>query len=88
MAANVVVTEKEWRVLGPILARLGEGGILVPPNAAKDFKQSVGKEVPNDVLVEDYDFGGQADVVIDVMHSISGFAADAIIKHLKDNPDE
>lgn len=79
MAANVVVlTDAEWTVVSDVLARLGEGGILVPPDGAKKFKEKHGKDVPDGELIE-YDFGGDSDVWVDVMHEPDGLAADAIV---------
>jgi hypothetical protein len=74
-------------VVGDVLARLEQGGILVPPVVAEDFLRSQGKPVPDGDCIE-YEFGGEPDVVIDVMRSISGFAADAIVKHVKENPEQ
>jgi len=66
MSAYVVTpTPEEWAVLAPLLRKLGEGGVLVPP-AMKARAAEQGLEFPR--WLEDYDFGGDPDVWLDVVY--------------------
>ena len=38
MAANIIVpTKKQWEILSPILAELGEGGVIVAPDVVEEL---------------------------------------------------
>lgn len=69
MAATVVVIRDlaEWEVILNFLGKLEEGGIVVPPAEASQYDASYGAgwETNLDKYV-DYDFGGQAEVLVDV----------------------
>lgn len=72
MGATVVVirSNEEWEIINRVLVELKEGGIIVPPIEAARFDQKYAEdweyELPGD-LQFDYDFGGEADIWIDVL---------------------
>ncbi|MFL6284502.1 MAG: hypothetical protein ACJ74Q_15260 [Pyrinomonadaceae bacterium] len=69
MAANIIYpTAEQWALLGDILDELGEGGIIVPPDtAAHMLSRGVpGERVTETTYLNDYDFGGDADIFLDV----------------------
>ena len=67
MAAYIVrPSEKEWKVVGKILAECGEGAIIIPP-AMQQWLKEQGVKADAGSLV-DYDFGGEADISVDVMN--------------------
>jgi hypothetical protein len=84
MAAYLVcVTESEWDVLKGVLSRCEEGAILVPPGVQEALRQKLNlDELPDGDLI-DYDFGGEADVYLDVLTDVdSGCALNAIRDHV------
>ena len=88
MAANVVVLKaEEVEVVKNVLARLGEGGIIVFPKAAKDFKKEFGKAIPDGETVE-YDWDGDPEVWVDVVRTTDDRAVAAINDHLSGDDDE
>ena len=75
MAAYIVApSRKDWDVISRFLGDCREGAIVVPPHVADRFKEKYGKEVPEGDLVE-YDYGGEAQILIDVMHGLDHFSA-------------
>ncbi len=81
MAAFVIIpTEAQWAVLEEILNQVGEGAIIVPPEVVASLKQQGLDLSPLDLI--DYDFGGEADIFIDVMRDENHFAIEAIKEHL------
>jgi len=88
MAAIVVVpTKEEWEVVNAVLARCAEGGILVSPDAAEKIKKKFKIEIPDGECI-DYDFGGSADVLLDVVFDPDQFAVPFIVKHVKGSQSE
>ncbi len=69
MAANVIYpTPEQWALLGDILDGLGEGGIVVPPETAELMKARgvTQEQLDATTHLSDYDYGGDADVFVDV----------------------
>jgi hypothetical protein len=61
MAAYVVVaTQEQWL----FLRGLGEGAIVVSPDAVKQFREKHGCDLPDWI---EYDFGGDPDIFIDLV---------------------
>jgi len=66
MAANIIVpTKKQWQILSPILAELGEGGVIVAPDVVEELNNEGIKLEGYD---PDYDFGGDSDIWLDVVY--------------------
>ena len=66
MAANIIVpTKKQWEILSPILAELGEGGVIVAPDVVEQLNND-GIELDN--YDERYDYGGEANIWLDVVY--------------------
>jgi len=85
MAANLVmVTEAEAAVVRAVLGRLGEGGILIFPEQAKKFTEDTGLELGEDDDCDciPYDFGGEADVWVDILDTHTDYQGQAIKAHL------
>lgn len=69
MAANVIYpTPEQWALLGEIFGALGEGGIIVPPDAAERMKASgvTQEQLDETTYLGDYNYGGDADVFVDI----------------------
>lgn len=69
MAAYVhYPTPQEWEVITTLLSTLREGGIIVPPETVEELKERGVTQEQLDGLtyLEDYGFGGEADVLVDV----------------------
>jgi hypothetical protein len=82
MAACIVVpTEEQWAVLKPILRALGEGGVIISPKIALTL-ESEGINIP--CYDDNYDFGGDADIWLEVVEDMDHFYID----HLKDDPND
>lgn len=68
MAAYIVrPSEQEWKVVSKILSECGEGAIIIPPSMQQWLKEQ-GITARAGSLV-DYDFGGEADISVDVMNT-------------------
>jgi hypothetical protein len=66
MAANIITpTKEEWEILSPILAELGEGGVIIAPNVVEKLNK---KGIEIDSYDENYDYGGEADIWLDVVY--------------------
>jgi hypothetical protein len=69
MAAVLVFpTESEWVVIEPFLEACKEGALVVTPLQHATFQRLAGG--PIDTYLKNYDFGGQADLSIDVVHDL------------------
>jgi len=85
MAAVVVVpTKEEWEVVNAVLARCAEGGIIVSPNAAKEIEKKFKIKIPDGEVI-DYDFGGSADVLLDIVFDDDQYVVPFIVKHVKES---
>jgi hypothetical protein len=91
MAANVVTIrdEQEWKIIGDFLSELEEGGIVVPPHVAKALDQKLGTDWEHriDCKYMEYDYGGDPDILIDLLHDIElgQMGAEAIIQNFEEN---
>jgi hypothetical protein len=66
MAANIITpTKKQWEILSPILAELDEGGVIVAPGVVEKLNTK-GIEIAS--YDERYDYGGEADIWLDVVY--------------------
>lgn len=84
MAAYVrVLTEEEWKVLESVLDDIGDGGILVPPDAAKEFTKATGFVIEGGEHLE-YDFGGYTDYYIDVLRDSDSCVGEALKSYFAD----
>src|SRR5262245_35032780 len=86
MAAYVVVaTQEQWS----FLRGLGEGAIVVSPDAAKQFREKHGCDLPDWI---EYDFGGDPDRWIDLVDDFEEptnlYAVEAIEAGLEDEADD
>jgi hypothetical protein len=86
MAAYVIVaTQEQWS----FLRGLGEGAVVVSPDAAKQFREKHGCDLPDWI---EYDFGGDPDrwidLVDDFLEPTNRYAAEAIEAGLEDDEEE
>ena len=70
-----VVPDAEYEILQKYL---DEGAVLVRQSVAEEIKEKTGKS-PAGLYLDGYDFGGEADVWIDVVRDKSHMAYDAIV---------
>lgn len=70
-----VVPDAEYEILQKYL---DEGAVLVRQSVADEIKEKTGKS-PAGLYLDGYDFGGEADVWIDVVRDKSHMAYDAIV---------
>ena len=70
-----VVPDAEYEILQKYL---DEGAVLVRQSGADEIKEKTGKS-PAGLYLDGYDFGGEADVWIDVVRDKSHMAYDAIV---------
>jgi hypothetical protein len=76
MSAIVISPSPEqWSVIEPFLQRLGEGAVVVAPHAQAQAAEE-GITVP--AYLERYDYGGDPDVWLDVVHDREHHAWDHI----------
>lgn len=78
MAATIVVIrdEKQWEVVQDLLGQLEQGGIIVPPETVERLDENCpGWEDMIDDKYIDYDFGGEADVLVDIARDQNHAAA-------------
>ena len=79
LSANVhVIPDAEYEVLQKYL---DEGTILVRQSVANEIKEKTGED-PDGLYLDGYDFGGDADVWVDVVRNKDHMAYDAIIKEI------
>ena len=79
MSAYVhVVPDAEYEILQKYL---DEGAVLVRQSVADEIKEKTG-EGPAGLYLDGYDFGGEADVWIDVVRDKNHMAYDAIIREI------
>jgi hypothetical protein len=71
----IVATPQQWS----FLRKLGEGALIVSPDAAKQFREKHGCDLPAWI---DYDFCGESDLMIDLVEEFDApnnrYAAEAI----------
>ena len=70
-----VIPDAEYEILQKYL---DEGAVLVRQSVADEIKEKTGKS-PAGLYLDGYDFGGEADVWIDVVRDKSHMAYDAIV---------
>ena len=88
MGAYIVRVEKEhWPILQRYLNTLQEGGILVAPHIAEQIEADTGESFPDGELLEDYNYGGEADLYIDVVHRMDHWSIPLILKHIEEDED-
>ena len=75
-----VVPEAEYEILQKYL---DEGAVLVRQSVADEIKAKTG-ESPDELYLDGYDFGGEADVWIDVVKNNNHMAYDAIVSEITD----
>jgi len=77
MAAYIIrPNKKEWAGLKKILDEGGEGAIIITP-AMQEWLEAQGVKAATGSLV-DYDFGGEPDLMLDVMGSPQHYALQAL----------
>ena len=78
MAAYIVkMTPEEAKVMADVMGRINQGAILITPEQDTKLK-AAGIDIEDGTLV-DYDFGGEADILLDRLNFCS---VDAILDHL------
>ena len=79
MSAYVhVITDEEYEILQKYL---DEGAVLVRQSVAEEIREKTG-ENPDGLYLDGYDFGGDADVWVDVVRNKDHMAYDAIIREI------
>ena len=79
MSAYVhVIPDEEYEILQKYL---GEGSVLVRQSVADEIREKTGRN-PDGLYLDGYDFGGDADVWVDVVSDKSHMACDAIIEEI------
>ena len=79
MSAYVhVIPDEEYEILQKYL---DEGAVLVRQSVAEEIGEKTG-ENPDGLYLDGYDFGGDADVWVDVVRNKDHMAYDAIIKEI------
>ena len=73
-----VIPDEEYEILQKYL---DEGTVLVRKSVADEIKEKTG-ENPDGLYLDSYDFGGDADVWVDVVRNKDHMAYDAIIKEI------
>jgi len=82
MSAYVhVVPDEDFEILDKYLA---EGAVLIRQSVADEIKNKTGED-PDDLYLDEYDFGGDADVWFDVVSSQHHMAYSAILNELTNN---
>ena len=79
-----VVPDAEYEILQKYL---DEGAVLVRQSVADEVKAKTG-ESPDDLYLDGYDFGGEADIWIDVVRNKNHMAYDAIIREITSTEDD
>jgi len=80
MAAKIVSPDEEiWPVIHDFLTACAEGAIVLAPAARRQLQECVGRD-PCELGIIEYDFGGEPDLMLDVVHDLDGkhFSLDAI----------
>lgn len=80
-----VVPDAEYEILQKYLE--DEGAVLVRQSVADEIKAKTG-ENPDELYLDGYDFGGEADVWVDVVRDKSHMAYDAIVSEITDLNDD
>ena len=66
MSANIITpTKEEWDILSTLLGELGEGGVIVAPDVVEKLNK---KGIEIESYDESYDYGGEADIWLDVAY--------------------
>ena len=79
LSANVhVIPDEEYEILQKYL---DEGTVLVRQSVAEEIREKTG-ENPDGLYLDGYDFGGDADVWVDVVRNKDHMAYDAIIREI------
>ena len=79
MSAYVhVIPDEEYEILQKYL---DEGAVLVRQSVAEEIREKTG-ENPDGLYLDGYDFGGDADVWVDVVRNKDHMAYDAIIREI------
>lgn len=79
-----VIPDAEYEILQKYL---DEGAVLVRKSVADEIKEKTG-ENPDGLYLDGYDFGGDADVWVDVVRNKDHMAYDAIIKEITSTEDD
>jgi len=86
MAAVIVCIEdpEQWKIIQKFLSDCEEGAIVFSPEMVRVFREThgVSPEDCEDGYVE-YDFGGQADVWLDVPTCLNDMSVDAVCKAME-----
>jgi hypothetical protein len=85
MAGLIVLTEEEWAAVGPFLGRLSEFGgkaLVVPPGPARVLEAAKTRDPAGELLW--YDFGGEADYMVDVVEDLGELSAAEIRQQYED----
>jgi hypothetical protein len=84
MAAKLVCpTDCEWEVLESFFRQCGGGAIVLSPKAQRQIREWGGHTAAG-IELADYDFGGEPDVMLDVVRCLAGgeYAVDAVCQAL------
>lgn len=79
-----VIPDVEYEILQKYL---DEGAVLVRQSVADEIKEKTG-ENPDGLYLDGYDFGGDADVWVDVVRNKDHMAYDAIVKEITGTEDD
>lgn len=93
MAAYVVCpTDLEWKYIQPFLAECRQGAIVVPPDVQAAFKEKWKISLEDAIEAQErrgadfkpmsYDFGGDADLRLDIPPALTSFGMQAILDEL------
>lgn len=84
MAANVVVIRDPaaWAILDFVFSELDRGGIVIGPDQAKELDEKFGEnwEENTRMFLDDYDFGGEADLWVDLFNEVAREAVEKAVE--------
>lgn len=82
MAAIVrIISQQDWPVIRAFLDSLEEGAIVISPYMHRQMIDD-GLKPKHGRRLLDYDFGGEPDIMLDVVHDLDHSAVEAIRKDL------
>lgn len=90
MATLKIVPQKDWEILrGYLYADDGGAVVLLPEDALKNFPESsVQKFREHDGDFLDYGFGGEPDIMVDVVKDPQIYSGEALLACCNDGEDE
>ena len=87
MAANIVVIRdpKAWSIVDAVFSELDRGGIVIGPDQAQELDETFGQTWEEDtrLYLADYDFGGEADLWVDLFNEMAREAVEKAVEEAK-----